>query len=57
MLGKFAFSEHFFTKIRVLMVKEKQIMIARGKFEDYHKKWIGFISIYDFLGPDRQIIY
>ena len=50
-------SEHFVAKIRRIIVKEKQIMIANDKFEDFCNKWQGFTAIYDFLGPDYQIIY
>ena len=39
------------------MIKEKQIMIENDKFENSSEKWKDFREIYDFLGPDQQIIY
>ena len=39
------------------MIKEKQIMMEKENFENYSEKWIEFREIYDFLGPDQQIIY
>ena len=39
-----------------IIVKEKQIMMASNKFEDFCSKWQDFTAIYDYLGPDYQII-
>ena len=39
------------------MIKEKQIMLEKDNFEKYFEKWNEFREIYDFLGPDQQIIY
>ena len=43
--------------MRRIMIKEKQIMIEKDNFEHYIEKWSEFREIYDFLGPDQQIIY
>ena len=39
------------------MIKEKQIALSADKFELFTEKWKLFISIYDFMGPDCQIMY
>ena len=51
------FCEQFCVKIRKLIIKEKNISITNGKFDSFCKKWENFTAIYDFLGPDQQIIY
>ena len=51
-----SFGEQFVAKIRKIIVKEKQIMMANNKFEDFCTKWQDFTAIYDYLGPDYQII-
>ena len=51
------FCERFLAKIRKLMVKEKHIMLANNEFDKYLEKWNQFREIYDFLGPDCQIIF
>jgi hypothetical protein len=50
------FCEHFMVKIKKIMVKEKEVMISNDHFGDYFDKWKQFTAIYDFLGPDQQII-
>ena len=50
------FCEHFMVKIKKIMVKEKEVMISNDHFGDYFGKWKQFTAIYDFLGPDQQII-
>ena len=52
-----AFCERFLVKIRKLMVKEKHIMLEKNLFDKYSEKWNQFRGIYDFLGPDCQIIF
>ena len=52
-----AFCEHFIVKIRKIMIKEKEIMITNEHYGDYVEKWKMFTNIYDFNGPDQQIIY
>ena len=56
-VGEVTFCERFITKMRIIMIKEKQIMIEKDNFEHYIEKWNNFREIYDFLGPDQQIIY
>ena len=56
-VGEVTFCEQFITKMRRIMIKEKQIMIEKDSFELYVEKWNEFMAIYDFLGPDQQIIY
>lgn len=51
------FCERFLSKLRKLMVKEKQIMLEKNIFHKYLEKWNQFRNIYDFLGPDCQIIF
>ena len=50
------FREHFLGKIRKLIIKEKAIMIASGKFDKFVEKWEQFTAIYDFFGPDLQLV-
>ena len=38
------------------MITEKLVMFSNSKVEDYIGKWEHFKSIYDFMGPDMQII-
>ena len=51
------FCEQILAKVRKLMVKEKQIMLAKNLFDKYSDKWNQFREIYDFLRPDCQIIF
>ena len=50
------FREHFLSNIRKLMIKEKSTMIANEKCGDFVGKWRQFSAIYDFWGPDLQIV-
>ena len=52
-----AFCEHFMAKIRKIMIQENEIMITNEHYDEYVKKWKLFTNIYDFNGPDQQIIY
>ena len=56
-IGVETFCERFKVKIRKIMVTEKQIMLSKNQFDRYFEKWEKFIEIYDFLGPDCQIIF
>ena len=38
------------------MIKEKSIMIENRNFELYDQKWVDFRNIYDYYGPDIQIV-
>ena len=55
-VGVATFFNCFKQKIMHLIVKEKQIAIASNKFEAFAQKWLNYVEIYDFLGPDCQII-
>ena len=51
-----AFCEYFVNRIRRIMIKEKSIMIENNNFELYDQKWVDFRNIYEYHGPDIQII-
>ena len=50
------FLESFKQKIKHLIIKEKQIAVSGNNFESFVKKWENYREIYDFFGPDCQII-
>ena len=50
------FCERFENKIRNLIIKEKHVMIKKGKFEPFSEKWKNFTNIYDYFGPDLEIV-
>ena len=52
-----AFFVNFKTKIMHLMIKEKQIALSKNKLDLFIEKWKLFVTIYDFMGPDCQILY
>ena len=39
-----------------LMVKEKLISIRKNKYDTFINKWENFSGIYDFRGPDIEMI-
>ena len=47
----------FKSKIMYLMIKEKKIALIHDSFESFVDKWKQFHDIYDFMGPDCQIMY
>ena len=51
-----AFLNNFKLKIIHLIIKEKQIAISRSNFVNFEEKWQNYCEIYDFRGPDCQII-
>ena len=51
-----AFLLDFKTKIMHLMIKEKRIALLDDSFESFADKWKDFYDIYDFMGPDCQIM-
>ena len=55
-VGVATFREQFLKKIRNIIIKEKNIYINKGKYTDFFDKWSNFTSIYDFQGPDLQIV-
>ena len=55
-VGVEAFLESFKQKIKHLVIKEKQISLSKNNFESFVEKWKNYCEIYDFFGPDCQII-
>ena len=49
------FFDIFSSKIRKLMIIEKQINLSTESLDQYSEKWKNFKNIYDFNGPDSQI--
>ena len=46
--------KRFLTRMRFLIVKEKEIAIRKDKFDSFAKKWKPFCNIiYNFYGPDN----
>ena len=39
-----------------LIIKEKTIALGGNNFDTFRIKWEKFTEIYDFFGPDYQII-
>ena len=52
-----AFFVNFRKKIMHLIIKEKQIALSKDKLDLFVEKWKLFVSIYDLMGPDCQIMY
>ena len=50
-----SFFKIFTSKIRKLMIIEKNIYLSTKSFDQYTKKWEKFKNIYDFNGPDLQL--
>ena len=50
------FCEQVLNIVRKLIIKEKQIFIAENKLPEFSSKWKKFSDIYDFYGPDLQIV-
>ena len=50
------FCERVIEKIRKIMIKEKNCINSDKMYDQYLKKWETFISIYDFRGPDLNIV-
>ena len=50
------FLERFIAKIRKVMIIEKQAINSAKTFEYYAEKWAKFTNIYDFRGPDLNIL-
>ena len=55
-IGVEAFCERFIEKIRKIMIKEKNCIKSNTMYDQYTKKWEKFVSIYDFRGPDLNIV-
>ena len=52
-----AFRELFLSKIRSLIIKEKNIAHSNNKYATFCSKWDSFTAFYDFRGPDLQILF
>ena len=50
------FFDIFISKIRKLMIMEKHISTKSKSLDQYSAKWENYKNIYDFNGPDVQII-
>ena len=50
------FNELFFQRIRILMIKEKLISAQRNSYDLFDQKWKNFTKIYDYRGPDINIV-
>ena len=55
-IGVEAFCERMINKIRKIMIKEKNCIKSIGMYDKYTQKWDSFIPIYDFRGPDLNIV-
>ena len=55
-IGVRAFCELFQSKVRSLIIKEKIIAQKNNQLPSFYGKWGKYIAIYDFRGPDMQII-
>ena len=44
-VGEVTFCERFISKMRRIMIKEKQIMLEKDNFEKYFEKWNEFIYL------------
>ena len=51
------FLERFVVKIRKVMIIEKQAVNSDKMLENYETKWANFTHIYDFRGPDLNILF
>ena len=55
-IGVGAFCEQIIHKIRKIMLKEKSCIESDKMHDQFTKKWENFTSIYDFRGPDLNIV-
>ena len=46
----------FYNKIKDIIIKEKQLALKNGNFSKFCVKWENFTTIYDFRGPDIQMV-
>ena len=46
----------FYNKIKDIIIKEKQLALKNGNFSQFCVKWENFTTIYDFRGPDIQMV-
>ena len=50
------FCGQFYNRIKTIIIKEKQLSLKNGKFSQFCVKWENFSAIYDFRGPDIQMV-
>ena len=55
-LDSLTFCDQFYNKIKTIIIKEKIIALNNGKFDQFCLKWENFSTIYDFRGPDIEIV-
>ena len=55
-IGVEAFCERIIHKIRKIIIKEKSCIKSNKMYDQFTKKWDNFIYIYDFRGPDLNIV-
>ena len=55
-IGVGAFCEQIIHKLRKIMIKEKNCIKSDKMHDQFTKKWENFTSIYDFRGPDLNIV-
>ena len=55
-VGAVTFCEHFIEKIRKKSIKEKACIKSDQMYNKFVEKWKEFTTIYDFHGPDLNII-
>ena len=48
--------ERFNRRIMHLIIKEKMLALSAGNYEIFKAKWENFTEIYDFYGPNCQVI-
>ena len=46
----------FLGRVKRLIVKEKFISISNNLYKKFERKWANFTGIYDFRGPDVDIV-
>ena len=50
------FQKTFLSRIKKLMLKEKDIAILGNKYDEFEYKWDKYLLIYDYRGPDVDFI-
>ena len=55
-LDSSTFCAQFYNKMKDVINKEKQIFMKKGNFSQFCTKWESFTPVYDFRGPDIEIV-
>ena len=55
-LNSETFCDQFYNRIKSIIIKEKEIALKNDKFSQFCIKWESFSKIYDFRGPDLEIV-